>query len=133
MQDFTTYDSITAPDITGTSLKGYLDYGITYEDLVDTFGEPTFLPEDSGDGKVNYEWVIDFDFEGSINTFRIYDWKTESAEWSKLNTGRMEEANEWFGGSRWHVGGKDYAGDFIEKVSEAIYEVRKEIEKNIPF
>ena len=45
----------------------------------------------------------------------------------------MEEANEWFGGSRWHVGGKDYAGDFIEKVSEAIYEVRKEIEKNIPF
>ena len=133
MQDFTTYDSITAPDITGTSLKGYLDYGITYDDLVDTFGDPTFLPEDSGDGKVNYEWVIDFDFEGSINTFRIYDWKTESAEWSKLNTGRMEEANEWFGGSRWHVGGKDYAGDFIEKVSEAIYEVRKEIEKNIPF
>ena len=132
MQDFTTYDSITAPDTFGTSLKGYLDYGITYDDLVDTFGDPTFLPEDSGDGKVNYEWVIDFDFEGSINTFRIYDWKVE-AEWSKLNTGKMEEANEWFGGSRWHVGGKDYAGDFIEKVSEAIYEVRKEIEKNIPF
>ena len=132
MSDFTTYDSITAPDTSGTSLKGYLDYGITYEDLVDTFGEPTFLPEDSGDGKVNFEWVIDFDFEGSINTFRIYDWKVD-AEWSKLNTGRMEEGNEWFGGSRWHVGGKDYAGDFIEKVSEAIYEVRKEVEKNMPF
>ena len=132
MQDFTTYDSITAPDTTGTSLKGYLDYGITYDDLVDTFGDPTFLPEDSGDGKVNFEWVIDFDFEGSINTFRIYDWKVD-ADWSKLNTGRMEEANEWFGGSRWHVGGKDYAGDFIEKVSEAIYEVRKEIEKKIEF
>jgi len=132
MSDFTTYDSITAPDGFRSSLKGYLDYGITYEDLVYTFGDPTFLPEDSGDGKVNYEWVIDFDFEGSINTFRIYDWKVE-AEWSKLNTGRMEEANEWFGGSRWHVGGKDYAGDFIEKVSEAVYEVRKEIDKNIPF
>jgi len=132
MSDFTVYDSITAPDAFRSSLKGYLDYGITYEDLVDTFGDPTFLPEDSGDGKVNYEWVIDFDFEGSINTFRIYDWKVE-AEWSKLNTGRMEEANEWFGGSRWHVGGKDYAGDFIEKVSEAVYEVRKEIDKNIPF
>jgi len=132
MSDFTVYDSITAPDAFRSSLKGYLDYGITYDDLVDTFGDPTFLPEDSGDGKVNYEWVIDFDFEGSINTFRIYDWKVE-AEWSKLNTGRMEEANEWFGGSRWHVGGKDYAGDFIEKVSEAVYEVRKEIEKNIPF
>jgi len=132
MSDFTVYDSITAPDAFRSSLKGYLDYGITYDDLVDTFGDPTFLPEDSGDGKVNYEWVIDFDFEGSINTFRIYDWKVE-AEWSKLNTGRMEEANEWFGGSRWHVGGKDYAGDFIEKVSEAVYEVRKEIDKNIPF
>ena len=132
MSDFTVYDSITAPDAFRSSLKGYLDYGITYDDLVDTFGDPTFLPEDSGDGKVNFEWVIDFDFEGSINTFRIYDWKVE-AEWSKLNTGRMEEANEWFGGSRWHVGGKDYAGDFIEKVSEAIYEVRKEIEKNIEF
>jgi len=132
MSNFTNYDSITAPDTTGTSLKGYLDYGITYNDLVDTFGDPTFLPEDSGDGKVNYEWVIDFDFEGSINTFTIYDWKVD-AEWSKLNTGRMEEGNDWLGGSRWHVGGKDYAGDFIEKVSEAIYEVRKEIEKNIPF
>jgi len=132
MSDFTTYDSITSPDTFGSSLKGYLDYGITYEDLVDTFGEPTFLPEDSGDGKVNFEWVIDFDFEGSINTFTIYDWKVD-AEWSKLNTGKMEEANEWFGGSRWHVGGKDYAGDFIEKVSEMIYEVRKEIEKNITF
>ena len=132
MSDFTVYDSITAPDAFRSSLKGYLDYGITYDDLVDTFGDPTFLPEDSGDGKVNYEWVIDFDFEGSINTFRIHDWKVD-AEWSKLNTGRMEEGNEWFGGSRWHVGGKDYAGDFIEKVSEAIYEVRKEIEKNMPF
>lgn len=132
MTDFTTYDSITSPDTSGSSLKGYLDYGITYEDLVDTFGNPTYLPEDSGDGKVNFEWVIDFDFEGSINTFTIYDWKVD-AEWSKLNTGKMEEANEWFGGSRWHVGGKDYAGDFIEKVSEAIYEVRKEIEKNIQF
>jgi len=132
MSDFTTYDSITAPDTSGSSLKGYLDYGITYDDLVDTFGEPTYLPEDSGDGKVNFEWVIDFDFEGSVNTFTIYDWKVD-AEWSKLNTGRMEEGNEWFGGSRWHVGGKDYAGDFIEKVSEAIYEMRKEIEKEMPF
>lgn len=132
MSDFTVYDSISAPDGFRSSLKGYLDYGITYDDLVDTFGDPTFLPEDSGDGKVNYEWVIDFDFEGSINTFRIYDWKVD-AEWSKLNTGRMEEGNEWFGGSRWHVGGKDYAGDFIEKVSQAVYEVRKEIEKNMPF
>ena len=132
MQDFTVYDSITAPDTSGSSRKGYLDYGITYNDLVDTFGDPTFLPEDSGDGKVNFEWVIDFEFEGYINTFSIYDWKIDK-EYSKLNTGTIEEANDWLGGSRWHVGGKDYAGDFIEKVSEAVYEVRKEIEKNIAF
>src|SRR5210317_2116072 len=130
MSDFTVYDSITAPDAFRSSLKGYLDYGITYEDLVDTFGNPTFLPEDSGDGKVNFEWVVDFDFEGSINTFTIYDWKVD-AEWSKINTGTSNQDS--FYPSRWHVGGKDYAGDFIDKVSEAIYEVRKEIEKNIEF
>ena len=130
MANFTTYDSLDAPDTSGTHLVDYLDFGITYEDLVDTFGNPTFLPEDSGDGKVNFEWVIDFDFEGSINTFTIYDWKVD-AEWSKLNTGTSDQDS--FYPSRWHVGGKDYAGDFIDKVSEAIYEVRKEIEKNIQF
>jgi len=130
MTDFTVYDSLDAPDTSGTHLKGYLDSGITYEDLVDTFGNPTFLPEDSGDGKVNFEWVVDFEFEGSINTFTIYDWKVD-AEWSKINTGTSNQDS--FYPSRWHVGGKDYAGDFIDKVSEAIYEVRKEIEKNIQF
>ena len=124
MKNFiTVYDSMTAPDATGSSLKGHLSYGITYDMLIDYLGEPTFLPEDSGDGKVNFEWVIDFDFEGSINTFRIYDWKTESAEWSKLNTGRKEEAEKWFGGSRWHVGGKDYAGDFIEFIEKKVGEL----------
>ena len=130
MTDFTVYDSIDAPDTSGTHLKGYLDLGITYEDLVDTFGNPTYLPEDSGDGKVNFEWVVDFDFEGSFNTFTIYDWKVD-AEWSKLNTGTSDQDS--FYPSRWHVGGKDYAGDFIDKVSEAVYETKKEIEKNIEF
>jgi len=118
MLKITTYDSIDAPDTFGSSLKGYLNYGITYYDLVDKFGQPTFLPEDSGDGKVNYEWVIDFETPyGEIKTFTIYDWKTESPEWSKLNTGTLEQAKEWFG-SRWHVGGKNYAGDFINYVDE---------------
>ena len=119
----TVYDSMTAPDASGSSLKGHLSYGITYDMLFDYLGEPTYLPEDSGDGKVNFEWVIDFDFEGSINTFRIYDWKTESAEWSKLNTGTKEEADKWFGGSRWHVGGKDYASDFIDFIEKEIKEL----------
>ena len=132
MTNFTTYDNLDAPDTFGTSKKGYLDYGITYTDLIDTFGNPTFLPEDSGDGKVNFEWVIDFEFEGSINTFTIYDWKVDS-EYSKINTGTKEEGRDWLGGSRWHVGGKEYAGDFIDKVAEAVYEVRKEVEKLMKF
>jgi len=120
MQNFiTVYDSMTAPDATGSGLKGHLSYGITYDMLVDYLGEPTFLPEDSGDGKVNFEWVIEFEDE----IFRIYDWKTESAEWSKLNTGRKEEAEKWFGGSRWHVGGKSYAGDFIEFIEKKVGEL----------
>ena len=128
----TVYDSLDAPDTFGTSLKANLSYGISYYDLVNYLGEPTFVPEDSGDGKVNFEWVIDFEFEGSINTFTIYDWKVD-AEWSKLNTGEMKEGNEWFGGSRWHVGGKDYAGDFMNQVSELVYEVRKNIGQKLPF
>ena len=124
MVKITTFDSIDAPSTSGSSLKGYLNYGITYYDLVKLLGEPTFLPEDSGDGKVNFEWVVEFDNgEGYIETFTIYDWKTESPEWSRLNTGSFEQAKEWFG-SRWHVGGKGYAGTFInfidEKASEKV-------------
>ena len=120
----TVYDSMTAPDATGSSLKGHLSYGITYDMLFGYLGEPTFLPEDSGDGKVNFEWVIEFETEnGALKVFRIYDWKTESAEWSKLNTGRKEEAEKWFGGSRWHVGGKYYAGDFIEFIENKVNEL----------
>ena len=126
MTTITTYDEMDAPNTFGTSLKGKLGYGITYNDLVDYFGKPTF--GESGDGKVNFEWVIDFEFEGSINTFTIYDWKVD-AEWSKNNTGYLDQAEEWFGGSRWHVGGKDYAGDFIEFVEKEI----KKLEKELPF
>jgi len=120
----TVYDSMDAPSISGSSLKGHLSYGITYNMLVDFLGEPTFLPEDSGDGKVNFEWVVEFETEdGDLDVFRIYDWKTESAEWSIQNTGRKEQAENWFGGSRWHVGGKDYAGDFIEFIENKVNEL----------
>ena len=87
--------------------------------LVDLLGEPTLLPEDSGDGKVNFEWVVEFDNEN----FTIYDWKTESPEWSIQNTGNKEQASEWFGGSRWHVGGKTYAGEFIQEIENKIKEI----------
>jgi hypothetical protein len=44
-----------------SGFRTYLGGEVTYQDLVNTFGEPTFTPEDSGDGKVNYEWIIYFD------------------------------------------------------------------------
>ena len=118
MQDFiTTYDSMTAPSLQGTSLKGHLGYGITYNMLVEYLGEPTFLPEDSGDGKVNFKWVIEY----NDDLFTIYDWKVDP-EYSKINTGMMDQADEWFGGSRWHVGSKTYAGDFIDFIEKEIKE-----------
>ena len=117
MQDYiTVYDSMDAPDTSGSNLKGHLLYGITYGMLVEYLGEPTFLPEDSGDGKINFQWVLEY----NDDMFTIYDWKTESPEWSRLNTGRKEQAEEWFGGSRWHVGGKTYAGDFIDFIEKEI-------------
>jgi len=73
-----------------SAFRTYLGGMISYNDLVDTFGEPTYTPEDSGDGKVNYEWV--FYFDGDY--FTIYDWKTYDAE-----TTRTQYTN-------WHVGGK---------------------------
>tara|TARA_R110000851_G_scaffold92411_1_gene201663 strand:+ start:73 stop:435 length:363 start_codon:yes stop_codon:yes gene_type:complete len=108
-----------SPCTGGSSLKGKLFYGINYNMLVDLLGEPTLLPEDSGDGKVNFEWVVEFDNEN----FTIYDWKTESPEWSIQNTGNKEQASEWFGGSRWHVGGKTYAGEFIQEIENKVKEI----------
>lgn len=96
----------------GTSLIGKLPIGISYNDLVSTFGEPTFLPEDSGDGKVNFEWVF---HSKNGDEFTIYDWKTYDAEFTKLNYG-LSDFNEW------HVGGVGYAGNFIEFILEKVSE-----------
>ena len=93
--------------IQGTSLKGHL-YGVTYNDLVNLFGEPTF-PEPSGDDKVQVEWVIEHDEE----VFTIYDWKT----YSRRET--TEELTEW------NVGAKVYAGDFITMVEIKLTEINK--------
>ena len=130
MTKITTYDEMDAPETAGTSLKSKLSYGITYNDLVDYFGNPTYGPENSGDGKVMYEWVVEFETEeNGIQLFTIYDWKVESKEWSKINTGSLEQAEDWLGGSRWHVGGKEYAGDFIEFIEKDL----KEVKNKLPF
>ena len=123
----TVYDEMDAPDTSGTSLKGHLSYGITYNDLLDYFGRETF--GESGDGKVKNEWVLEFETEeNGIQLFTIYDWKSESPEFARNEVGSLEEAKSVFG-SRWHIGGKDYAGDFVEFIEEEI----KKVENKLPF
>jgi hypothetical protein len=86
----------------GTSLKGYLATGIKFKDLYQAFGEPTFRPEDSGDGKVQYEWT--FEYKGNVYT--VYDWKTYDEEYT------LTEYDNW------HVGAKTFPGEFIELVEK---------------
>ena len=88
---------------TGTSLKGYL-HNTTYAQLVEAFGQPTFNPEDSGDGKVNFEWV--FEFNGEV--FTLYDWKTYDVQYT---------INEL---TTWNIGGKTYYGDFSNYIEEVL-------------
>lgn len=90
--------------IGGSSLKGYL-HNIKYSQLIRTIGQPTF-EEESGDGKVQFEWV--FKFNGEI--FTIYDWKTYDIEYS---------INEL---TTWNVGGKSNAYDFIDYIENLVKE-----------
>lgn len=58
----------------------------TYNELEKQFGKPTY--DGSGDGKVNYEWVLETEL-GEVIT--IYDWK-EYRDFGK-------DENIW-----WHIG-----------------------------
>ena len=53
--------------------------GFTYNQIKKALGKPTFKPSDSGDGKVQYEWVVLYD--GKV--FRVYDWKTYDKKYTK--------------------------------------------------
>jgi hypothetical protein len=92
----------------GTHLVGTLD-GITYNDMENSFGDPTFEPEDSGDGKVAYEWVFETEEQ---EIFTVYSWKVPE-DYARHILGRKDEV-------QFHVGGKTYAGDFIEKLTKII-------------
>jgi len=95
MSKLKAFNSENCPDTTGTSLKGY--FYITYRQLVDLLGQPTF-PEQSGDGKVQVEWVVEY--KGEI--FTIYDWKTYDRGYTENTLGKF------------NVGGKFYAVDLID-------------------
>lgn len=88
----------------GTSYKDSL-VGWTFNQLVKTFGKPTF-DTPSGDGKVNFEWVFQRTSDGAV--FTLYDWKSGSREFAE------------FENKRWNVGGKTYAGEFVTDLIEQI-------------
>ena len=90
--------------IGGTFLVGNI-IGPTYSELVELMGEPTFS-EESGDGKIQKEWVI----RDGNDVFTIYDWKTFDKNYTENVL------------VRWNVGGKTSAGDFIEKIEKKIQE-----------
>jgi hypothetical protein len=86
----------------GTHLQGHIN--VTYSQLVDALGYPLYGPEDSGDGKVQFEWV----FKCNGEVFTLYDWKTYDTEYT------INELN------RWNVGGKTNAGNFIDSLIQLI-------------
>jgi hypothetical protein len=83
----------------GSSLQGYIDE-VTTNQLIAMFGEPS--REQSGDGKVNLEWIIkteiineDGDIEEGL--FTLYDWKgsapsNDDIEW-RINVGGKSKSD----------------------------------------
>mgnify|MGYP003631951975 CR=1 FL=1 len=51
----------------------------TYKQIKKALGKPTFKPRNSGDFKVQYEWVVLY----GDKVFRVYDWKTYDKEYTK--------------------------------------------------
>ena len=97
----TVFNKLDAPNTQGISLKDYVK--VTYDELVGVLGEPTF-PEESGDSKVQVEWVVEYCGE----LFTIYDWKTYDRDYTinKLDN--------------FHIGGKSYAGYLTEYLLRTI-------------
>lgn len=95
-------------DATGTSLSGYVN--ITYKQLVEILGEPTF-DEASGDDKVQKEWRVEY----KGNLFTIYDWKTYDVDYT------MNELN------RFNVGSKVDVTEFITAIEILLLESKKRL------
>lgn len=102
ISDYEVSDSV---NVTGTSYMGIVD--ATYKELVEKFGEPTYV--DRGPDKVSTEWNIGFstvDEEYIVAT--IYDWKEYD--------GGIRCRNPM--GYNWHIGGVSF--DAVEAVNEVL-------------
>lgn len=94
--------------ISGTHLIGYLD-NVTYNDLLHALGEPIFN-EASGDDKVQFEWVVQFDY----SYYTIYDWKTYDRDFSRSYL------------RQWNIGGKGTLPRRFKEVLKAMIEASKD-------
>ena len=97
-QVFDTYND----KVNGTYKIGDLT-GLFFRDLVNKLGKPTVVG--SGDDKVQYEWIIEF--EGEI--FTIYDWKTYDAEYTEYEL------------YTWSIGGNEDSAALLFAFKEYIY------------
>ena len=73
----------------GSGLISYCPSRTTFARLVALFGSPTFGPEDSGDGKVQVEWVLKAR-NGAVLT--VYDYRSYAPVQALV-------------GHEWHIGG----------------------------
>ena len=90
----------------GTYKVGSL-HGYYYNDLILAFGAPTYSQDDSGDGKVQFEWVFNF----NNNIYTLYDWKTYSENYTKNDL------------TTWSIGGKTEPAEFIFAITDKLQEV----------
>jgi hypothetical protein len=109
MEEIKVFDRGCAADTSGTSLAGYLN-NVTYQELINALGRPTF-DEPSGDDKTQVTWVLEF----RGNVYTIYDWKTFDREYTE---------NEL---TRWNIGSKVNAFDFIDAMERVIDESKEGI------
>ncbi len=72
---------------------------VDYYDLVRIFGQAS-IPVESGDGKVQKEWV--FEYKGEI--FTVYDWKTYDEQETMTNL------------FTWSLGGKSFNQEFADEL-----------------
>lgn len=83
------------PDVTGTSLQGYLDAKMS--DIVHAFGKPSVVDYDEGE-KVSHCWDLVFtDAAGEPVRATIYDWKYYDGGIAALSDVQI----------RWNIGGDD--------------------------
>jgi hypothetical protein len=92
---------LNTDELDNVNLNGYKVgelNGFTYKQIKKALGKPTFKPSDSGDGKVQYEWVVLY----TDKVFRVYDWKTYDKKYTKKSL------------TTWSVGGSSSCDWFLQ-------------------